>query len=139
VADNREIVERFEHAFATNDTATIDELCDPGLVDHNPVPPNPPTLDGFKAAIGGYTSAFPDLIISGLEVVADGDTVATRWTASGTHEGDMPDIPATGKRVSVEGMNFYKLSNGRITEVWTQFDALSMLQQLGVMPAPNGG
>jgi steroid delta-isomerase-like uncharacterized protein len=139
MSDNKAIIERFEQAFAENDTGTIDELCSPGLVDHNPVPPNPPTLDGLKAAIAGYTSAFPDLAISGLQVIGEGDMVATHWTASGTHQGDMPGIPATGKRISVEGMNLYRLVDGRITEVWTQFDGVSMLQQLGVMPAPEAG
>ncbi len=138
MADNRAIIERFEQAFAVNDTATIDELCDPALVDHNPVPGAAPTLDGFKATVAGYTGAFPDLRIEGLHIVAEGDTVATRWMAVGTQHGDMPGIPATGKHIRVEGMNFYTLSGGRITEVWTLFDAMSMLVQLGVMPAPEG-
>ena len=132
--DNAAIIDRFERAFAANDVMTIDELCDPALVDHNPLPGLPPTLEGFKAAIAGYKDAFPDLEVYLSHVVADGDTVATHWTAAGTHEGDMGDIPATGRRISVEGMNFYKLKDGRITDVWTQFDGVGMLQQLGVMP-----
>lgn len=135
--DNKTIVERFERAFAANDAATIDELCDPRLVDHNPVPGAPPTLDGFKTTIAGYTTAFPDLRIEDLHVIAEGDIVATRWTAVGTQEGDMPGIPATGRQIRVEGMNFYTLRNGRITDVWTQYDAMGMMQQLGVMPAPE--
>jgi predicted ester cyclase len=47
-------------------------------------------------------------------------------------------IPPTGKRIRVEGMNFYKLSNGRVTDLWTQYDGVGMLQQLGAMPAPEG-
>ncbi len=137
MANNKAIIERFERAFASNDTATIDEVCDPGLVDHNPVPGVLPTLDGFKATIAGYTGAFPDLRLEELRVIAEGDSVATRWTAVGTQKGDMPGIPATGKQIRVEGMNFYTLSDGRITEVWTQFDAVAMMQQLGVMPPPE--
>jgi steroid delta-isomerase-like uncharacterized protein len=132
--DNKAIVERFEHAFAANDTTVIDELCDAGLVDHNPVPGLAPTLDGLKSAITGYKAAFPDLAFDLGEIAADGDTVATRWTASGTHEGEILGIPASGRRISVEGMNFYHLRDGRITDVWTQFDAVAMLQQLGAMP-----
>jgi steroid delta-isomerase-like uncharacterized protein len=135
--DNKQVIERFERAFAANDAATIEELCDPNLVDHNPVPGAPPTLEGFKATIAGYTQAFPDLeFADGPHVIVEADTAATRWTAAGTHEGEMTGIPATGKRIRVEGMNFYRLANGRITDVWTQFDGVSMLQQLGVMPAP---
>lgn len=134
MSDNKAIVERFEHAFAANDAVAIDELCDPGLVDHNPVPGHPPTLDGFKSAIAGYKAAFPDLTVDLGEVAADGDTVATRWMVAGTHEGEMMGIPPTGKQITVEGMNFYHLRDGRITDVWTQFDAVAMLEQLGVMP-----
>jgi steroid delta-isomerase-like uncharacterized protein len=138
MADNKAIIERFEHAFAANDSATIDELCDPALVDHNPVPGAPPTLEGFKATIAGYKAAFPDLEIAELaDVVADGDTVATRWAVSGTHEGEIMGTPPTDKRITVEGMNFYRLKDGRITDVWTQFDGVGMLQQLGVLPAPE--
>jgi len=109
VPDNKQVIERFERAFAANDAATI----------------------------AGYTQAFPDLeFADGPHVIVEGDTAATRWTAAGTHEGEMMGIPATGKRIRVEGMNFYRLANGRITDVWTQFDGISMLQQLGVMPAP---
>jgi predicted ester cyclase len=71
-------------------------------------------------------------------VIADGDTVATRWTGAGTHQGELMGIPPTGKRIRVEGMNFYKLSNGRVTDLWTQYDGVGMLQQLGAMPAPEG-
>jgi steroid delta-isomerase-like uncharacterized protein len=138
VDDNKAIVERLERAFAANDVQTIDEVCDPQLIDHNPVPGLPPTLEGFKMAIGGYHQAFPDLeFADGPHVIVEGDTAATRWTAAGTHKGDMMGIPPTGKRIRVEGMNFYRLANGRITEVWTQFDGVGMLQQLGAMPSPE--
>jgi steroid delta-isomerase-like uncharacterized protein len=134
MSQNTEIVRRFEHAFADNDVATIDELCDPGLVDHNPVPGMGSTLADFKATIAGYKNAFPDLSVEVGAIIGEGDTVASRWVGTGTHQGDLPGIPATGKRVRIEGMNFYTLSNGRITEVWTQYDGVGMLQQLGVMP-----
>ena len=56
-----EIITRFEHAFRASDQATIDELCDPGLVDHNPAPDREPTLAGFKQKVAGFNSVFPDL------------------------------------------------------------------------------
>ena len=133
----KEIVTRLEHAFAAGDFDTIDEVCDPGFVDHNPQPGMEPTLEGFKQANAMYRTAFPDLKIDELEVIAEGDTAATRWTASGTHQAALGDIPATGKHVTVEGMNFYKLRDGKVTEAWLQFDGVGMLVQLGVMPAPE--
>ena len=137
MASTKEIVTRLEHAFAAGDYDTIDEVCDAGFVDHNPQPGMEPTLEGFKQANAKYRAAFPDLRIEELEVIADGDTAATRWTASGTHEAALDEIPATGKRVTVEGMNFYKLRDGKVTDAWLQFDGVGMLVQLGVLPAPE--
>ncbi len=61
MSDNIEIITRFEHAFRAADQATIDELCDPGLVDHNPAPDHEPTLAGFKKKVAGFKASFPDI------------------------------------------------------------------------------
>ena len=61
--------------------------------------------------------------------------VATRWSITATHDREAFGVPATGKRVAAEGMNFYRLADGRITDVWTQFDQLGLLQQLGAIPS----
>jgi predicted ester cyclase len=79
VPDNIEIVTRFELAFRAGDQATIDELCDPGLVDHNPAPGHEPTLAGFKQKVAGFAEIFPGLEENLQDIVGDGDTVATRW------------------------------------------------------------
>ena len=126
---------RFEKAFAANDVATIDALCDPGLVDHNPVPGQQPTLSGFKQTIAGYKAVFPDLQVNVEAVFGERDMVATRWSVVGTHKAELFGVPATGRRVKVEGMNFYRLRGGKITDVWTQFDGLGLMQQLGALPS----
>ena len=61
LSGNIEIITRFEHAFRAADQATIDELCDPGLVNHNPAPGEEPTLAGFKQKVTGFKASFPDL------------------------------------------------------------------------------
>ncbi len=106
------IVERFEQAFAANQVATIDELCDPNLVDHNPVPGHEPNLDGFKQAIAMDKERFPILQVHLEAVIGEGDLVATRWTVTGTHEKEFFGVPPSGKRVEVEGMYFYRLAEG---------------------------
>lgn len=133
--DNKEIVDRFEMAFAANDTDVIDELCVPNVIDHNPLPDQKPGLEGFKDTIAFYKTIFPDSQVSLAQVIGDGDIVATLWTVTGTHQAEFFGVPATGRQVAVEGMNFYRLSDGRITEVWTQFDGLGLMQQLGAMPS----
>ena len=129
------IIRRFEQAFRAADQATIDELADPGLADHNPAPGHQPTLAGFKEKVASFKAMFPDLVEELQDVVASGDTVATRWVVTGSLQQDFMGIPATGQPIRVEGMNFYRLRDGRVTDVWTQFDAVAMMQQLGPVAA----
>ena len=134
-APNTEIITRFERAFRAADQATIDELADPGLADHNPAPGHEPTLAGFKEKVASFKAMFPDLVEELQDVVASGDTVATRWVVTGSLQQEFMGIPATGQPIRVEGMNFYRLRDGRVTDVWTQFDAVAMMQQLGPVAA----
>jgi len=133
--DTNALIRRFEQAFSEIDTATVDELCDPNLVDHNPAPGQEPTLAGFKDTMAMYRAQFPDYVSVIESVISEGDTAATRWSVTATHDHDAFGVPATGKRVSASGMNFYRLDGGRIVDVWTQFDQLGLLQQLGAIPS----
>jgi steroid delta-isomerase-like uncharacterized protein len=135
VSDNIKIITRFEHAFRAADQATIDELCDRGLVDHNPAPDHEPTLAGFKQKVAFFVTLFPDLEEDLQDIIASGDTVATRWALTGSLQREFMGIPASGQTIRVEGMNFYRLKDGRVTDIWTQFDGVAMMQQLGAIPA----
>ena len=135
MSDNIEIITRFEHAFRAADQATIDELGHPGLVDHNPAPNHEPTLAGFKEKVAEFKTLFPDLQEDLQDIIASGDTVATRWVVAGSLQQEFLGIPAAGQPVKVAGMNFYRLKDGRVTDVWTQFDGLALMQQLGAIPA----
>lgn len=132
---NNDIVRRLEEAFLVADLATVDGVCSPDLVDHNPFPGFAPTLDGFKQAISLYDQTFGDKEMDLTAVIGEGDLVATMWTVAGTHKEEFFGVPATGIRCTVEGMNFYRLADGRITEVWTQFDGVGLLQQIGALPS----
>jgi steroid delta-isomerase-like uncharacterized protein len=135
MSDNIEIITRFEHAFRAADQAAIDELCHPGLVDHNPAPDHDPTLAGFKQKVAGFKAVFPDLVEDLQDIIASGDTVATRWVVTGSLQQEFAGIPANGQTIQVEGMNFYRLKDGRVTDIWTQFDGDALIQQLGAIPA----
>jgi steroid delta-isomerase-like uncharacterized protein len=126
-----EIIRRFEPAFRAADQATIDELSDPGLVDHDPAPGHEPTLAGFKHKVAEFKAAFPDLVEDLQDITASGDTVATRWVLTGSLQQDLMGIPASGQAVRVAGMNFYRLKGGRVTDIWTQFDGVALMRQLG--------
>jgi len=135
LSDNIEIITTFEHAFRAADQATIDELCDSGLTDHNPAPGHEPTLAGFKQKVAGFRAIFPDLEEDLQDIIATGDTVATRWVVTGSLQQEFMGIPASGQMIKVEGMNFYRLKDGRVTDIWTQFDGVALMQQLGAIPA----
>ena len=135
LSDNIEIITRFEHAFRAGDQTAIDGFCDPGLVDHNPAPGHEPTLAGFKRKVAGFKALFPDLKEDLQDVTASGDTVATRWVVTGSLQQEFMGIPASGQAIRVEGMNFYRLKDGRVTDIWTQFDGVALMQQLGLLPA----
>lgn len=131
MTEDTDIARRFELAFRGADQATIDELADPGLTDHNAPEGHDATLAGFKLKTAEMLALFPDLVEELHEIVASGGTVATRWTLTGTLQRDFMGIPARGQRIEVEGMNFYRLADGRITDIWTQFDGAGMMRQLG--------
>ena len=71
------------------------------------------------------------------DILAEGDTVATRWAGTGTHQGDGLGFPATGRPVQFKGMTFVRVENGKLVEGWNSFDQLGMLQQLGVVNPPG--
>lgn len=105
---------------------------DPGL------PPELQTSrDAYINHFPMYTAAFPDMRIDTEDVVADGDKVATRWTLTGTHNGNLMGIPPTGKPVNVSAITIQRIAEGKIVEGWTIFDVLGMMQQIGVIPAPG--
>jgi predicted ester cyclase len=81
--------------------------------------------------------AFPDVRVSVEDQIAEGDMVVTRWTATGTHTGELMGIPPTGRRIEISGITINRFSGGRIAEDWYQSDDLGMMQQLGVIPWPE--
>ena len=81
-----------------------------------------------------FTTGFPDSRISIESCIAEGDTVVTRWTLTGTHEGVFQGIPATGRPVRFAGIEFNRVVNGRLVQHWAMFYNLALLQQIGAMP-----
>ena len=89
---------------------------------------------GFREFVVMYRTAFPDLRIVIDEQIAEGDVVVTRWTGTGTHEGELMGIPATGRQGTTTGVNINRISGGKIVEGWGLFDQLGLLQQIGAIP-----
>jgi steroid delta-isomerase-like uncharacterized protein len=133
--DNKALVRRlYEEVFNHRKLALVDELCTTNHVFHNP----PTTLQGreeFKQLLSLYITAFPDARFTVEDQIAEGDRVASRYTFRGTHHGELMGIPPTDKQVTVTGITINRIVNGKSEEGWLNFDALGMLQQLGVNPA----
>ena len=134
IEQNKMLARRlFEEVWNGKNLAVLDELVAPNFVFHNSVQ----TLygpEGFKQFATTYHNAFPEAYFTIEDVIAEGDTVALRWTARGAHKGELLGIPPTGKEVTVSGITITLLSNGKSVESWGEFDALGMLQQIGVIP-----
>jgi steroid delta-isomerase-like uncharacterized protein len=125
-----------EEAFNAGNISVVDELVTPDFVNHDAAIPEPVIGPAAaKATIEGYRTAFPDLRITIEEQIGDSEGVATRWSAKGTHEGELMGMPATGKQATVTGITIDRFVGGRIAESWTNWDTLGMLQQLGAVPA----
>ena len=134
--DNKALVRRIiEEVWNQGNLAVVDELSDENVVNHNP--PGPPLQgpEAFKQFVLMYRSAFPDTHFTIEDEIAEGEKVVTRWTARGTHKGELMGIPPTGKQVTVTGISIDRFAGGKSIESWTNFDTLGMMQQLGVVPA----
>jgi predicted ester cyclase len=80
------------------------------------------------------SAAFPDLHFTIEDLIAEGDKIVYRYSATGTHKGDLSGIEATGKPVTITGMVISRVVNGNVQEDWEQTDMLGLMQQLGVVP-----
>jgi len=90
------------------------------------------SVKGFEQMISGLLSAFPDIRFTIEDQIVAGDKVATRWSAEGTNNGPFGTVPATGRRVRVNGLILDRVAGGKVVERWEQWDQMSMMQQLGL-------
>jgi steroid delta-isomerase-like uncharacterized protein len=135
--ENKALVRRvWEEAFNKRNLAVADELLAQNSVNHEaPAGPLHGGPEDLKQIISRLTSAFPDHHTIIEDMIAEGDKVMIRTTFSGTHQGPFMGIPPTGKRFSLQQIHVVRIVDGKATEHWGVFDNLSMMQQLGVIPA----
>lgn len=136
---NKALTRRFyDEVFGKKNLNVIDELCAPGIVDHNPAPGQPPGREGMKETMHEYLTAFPDLAVTVHEVVAEGDIVVVRMTGEATHTGTLLNAAPTGKRVRFRALDMVRIRDGQATEVWHEGNDVEVLMQVGVqLPAPT--
>ena len=88
-------------------------------------------VESLRELVGGLLAAFPDLRFTIEDQLTQGDRVAFRWRATGTHTGPLGAAPPTGKPVALAGLIIDRLVDGKVQERWEQWDQSLMLQQLG--------
>jgi steroid delta-isomerase-like uncharacterized protein len=128
----------FEEMFNKGNLAAADEAFTPNVVFHSPTEPEPVYgIEGFKRFPAMLRAGFPDIHITIEDLIAEDDIVMSRWSFRGTHRGPFLGIPPTGKQAAGRGMEVYRFVGDRIEEIWLEVDAVSMLQQIGILP-PGG-
>jgi steroid delta-isomerase-like uncharacterized protein len=137
--DDTQLVRRwFDELFNRGDLAVADEILADNVSYDGPQSLSPSDVTGpadIKAYVETYQTAFPDLYYTVENVTATDGEVRVRWSAMGTHENDLFGIEPTGEGFTVDGINVFSVADGRITDVYAQWDTLKMVQELGVVAA----
>jgi steroid delta-isomerase-like uncharacterized protein len=140
--ENKALARRwFEELFNAQNLDAADEITAQDCVNHDPLLTNLPSgPEGDEHVVNLYHGAFPDAQITVEDQIAEGDKVVTRWTGRGTHQGEFMGVAPSGNRVEIAGITINRISVSKISETWTIYDALGMMQQIGAMPSsPEGG
>ncbi|KAE8759535.1 MULTISPECIES: ester cyclase [Paraburkholderia] len=133
---NKLLMSRFVEFINTANEVLAEELVDANAIFHAPVSPDPFIgPHGYMEILGMMRSGFPDIQWTLEEMIAENDTVAARFIMRGTHQATFFGVPASGKKIQVQAVNFYRFSNGKIVEERAQPDLLALLQQIGAIPA----
>jgi steroid delta-isomerase-like uncharacterized protein len=135
VEENKARARRFvEQHNGPDYLAAFDELLAEGAVMHEYLPGVPESMDrsAYEQFIGSFRAALPDIHNTVESVIGEGDLVSARWTGTGTHTGEpLMGVPASGASVQAHGTYTFRFSNGRIAEIWDNWDNLNVLGQLG--------
>ena len=124
-----------EEVFNKGNLKAADEFMSKSFIEHNPFPGQGPGVEGFKQVMSALRQAFPDLSLAVDDIFADGEKVVIRSTMKGTHKGNFMKMPPSGKKISVEGIDIVRMADGKAVEHWGILDSLTMMQQLGAVPA----
>ena len=135
---NKILVKRYyEEVFNRGNVSLLDQLAVADYDEHSPFPGQPNGIEGLKARVGGLLAAF-EPVFTLHEVIGEGDKVVVYWTNTGKHSGPFMGIPPTGKTVTISGIDIHKIRDGKLAEHWHVVEELQMMQQLGLIPSPEG-
>jgi steroid delta-isomerase-like uncharacterized protein len=123
--------------FELGDPSIADEIVAVDYLNHDALDSSV-GREGVKAFVNTFRNAMPDAKVSITYQVAEGDKVVSRYTWSGTHQGEIFGVPATDRQVSWTQVTTFRIADGKIREAWINWDQWGVMQQLGVVSPPEG-
>ena len=139
--ENKEKMRRvLEDAFGQGNLEVIDEVLDSNFVcwDPNSESGEIRGADTIKGEIEYFRNAVPDLTYTVEDQVAEGDKVVSRYTVSGTHQGEFFGVAGTGERIEMTGINIDRFDeSGKVVEEWPEYDLLGAMKQMGAISEPR--
>ena len=133
--ENKAIVRRFIEAYNKHDLSSIEDFVAPDFVDHT----HKVGREGLKQLFAMAFKAFPDWHETIEDIIAEGDKVWVRAKSTGTHTGEFMGIAPTGKKLTTEMVDIYRIVNGKIVEYWEVRDGLDYNKQLGIIEYTEKG
>ncbi len=139
--ENKQLVQRWWEAMNQgNALEKIEDIYASTYILNDPTLPEPVQgLEGVREFVSSVITGFPEARYTLEDLIVEGDKVVQRLTVRGTQQGEFQGIPATGKQVTVWLMVISRIANNKIVEEWQMVDALSLMQQLGVIPMSEQG
>jgi steroid delta-isomerase-like uncharacterized protein len=138
--ENKALARRlFEEGFSQGKVDVVDEVLDPNFVCYDPNSESGEVrgADTIKGEIEYFRNAVPDLTYTIEDQIAEDDKVVTRYTVSGTHQGEFFGVAPTDKPIRMTGMSIDRFEDGKMVEEWPEYDLLGVMRQLGAVPAPS--
>jgi steroid delta-isomerase-like uncharacterized protein len=138
---NKEVVRQFTDILNAADWEALDDVVAEDFRRHSQATAGPPVTsrEAFKQLQRSFLASMPDQRIDIDMLIAEGDKVAAYATYSGTQTGPMGDFSATGNWAESRFLAFFRIEEGKIAELWVEWDNLAMLTQLGLFPPPTDG
>jgi steroid delta-isomerase-like uncharacterized protein len=134
VEQNKMSIQRWvEVAWNNGNLAIADEVYSADYFLHDPAGPILGT-EALKQFVATFGTAYPDIHTTIEDMIAEGNKVVWRYTVRGTHKGEFMGIAPTGKSITLTGILISRFAGDKVVEDWNNYDALGMLQQLGVIP-----
>jgi steroid delta-isomerase-like uncharacterized protein len=134
--DNKAILRRlYEEVWNKRRLEVVDELISPSHALNDPILSDSQIGPEFyKRQVVEFTTSFPDLRFTIEDMITEKEKSVVSWIISGTHTGEFMGIPATGRKISVEGITIHHITNGKILDSYARWDALGLLRQLSHAP-----